>query len=55
MNWATMCSKLPLRPLGTSPSKQEGGRNIIRSPNLLGELSEGLRGCLPHAEKENKS
>jgi hypothetical protein len=37
----------PLRPLGTSPSKLVGGHKFMRSPNLLGELSEGLRGCLP--------
>ena len=34
-------------PFGTSPSKAEGGLQSSRSPNLLGELSEGLRGALP--------
>jgi hypothetical protein len=42
-------AKSPLRPSGTSPSRAEGGRKLMRSPNLLGELSEGLRGSLPHA------
>ncbi len=41
-------AKIPLRPSGTSPSKAEGGRGSTRSPNLLGELSEGLRGNLPN-------
>jgi adenosylcobyric acid synthase len=36
----------PLRPSGTSPSRAEGARKFMRSPNLLGELSEGLRGLL---------
>jgi urease accessory protein len=40
--------KAPLRPSGTSPSKAEGGRQPTRSPNLLGELSEGLRGPLSY-------
>ena len=42
-----MKQKAPLRPSGTSPSKLGGGQVILRSPNLLGELSEGLRGSLP--------
>jgi hypothetical protein len=42
----------PLRPSGTSPSKLEGGRNLTRSPNLLGELSEGLRGSLPQVQHQ---
>jgi hypothetical protein len=37
----------PLRPLGTSPNKAEGGDKSTRSLNLLGELSEGLRRPLP--------
>ena len=41
--------KAPLRPTATSPSKAEGGRDF-RSPNLLGELPEGLRGAFETPE-----
>jgi hypothetical protein len=37
----------PLRPSGTSPSKLGGGCDFSRSTNLLGELREAVRGCLP--------
>jgi adenosylcobinamide kinase / adenosylcobinamide-phosphate guanylyltransferase len=42
-------SKSPLSPSDSSPSRTEGADKSFRSPNLLGELSDGLRGSLFHA------
>jgi protein ImuB len=47
--WALARFKSPLSPSDSSPSRAEGARKSMRSPNLLGELSEGLRGSLPQA------
>jgi hypothetical protein len=50
--FSIMFKPAPLRPSGTSPNKLWEGDNLgtplnfSRSPNLLGELSEGLSGHL---------
>jgi urease accessory protein len=40
--------KGPLSPSDSSPSKAEGADKSMRSTNLLGELTEGLRGPLAY-------